>query len=123
MAQILLVEDNEQLARFTRRVLTLEGHHVDHCATAAAALAVPLDASYDLVLLDLRLPDQDGWVVLERLQGNAESAAIPVVVLTASAASDEQARALAMGARAYLIKPLSADTLVEAVARYTSQPA
>ena len=70
-----------------------------------------------LLLLDLRLPGRDGWSVLEQIQSEPALSAIPVIVFTASAGVSQRERALSMGAADYLIKPLSAARLKEAVAR------
>jgi len=73
-----------------------------------------------LILLDLRLADEDGWLVLERLKNDPELSSIPVVVFTASAAAPQREKALSMGAADYLVKPVSAGRLRKAVARTLS---
>jgi len=74
-----------------------------------------------LVLLDLRLPGIDGWAVLEQMKAEPELSTIPVIIFTASAAVPQQERALSMGAVDYLVKPLSAASLKEAVAGILGQ--
>ena len=74
------------------------------------------EGQVSLVLLDLRLPGIDGWAVLEQMKAEPELSTIPVIVFTASAAVPQQERALSMGAVDYLVKPMSAATLKEAVA-------
>jgi len=73
------------------------------------------------VLLDLKLPGYDGWVVLERLKNDPELSSIPVVVFTASAATRQRDKAFALGAADYLVKPVSAARLREAIARILGQ--
>jgi len=74
-----------------------------------------------LMLLDLRLPGRDGWSVLLEMKSEPNLSAIPVIVFTASAGVPQRDRALGIGAVDYLIKPLSATGLREAVARVLNQ--
>jgi CheY-like chemotaxis protein len=69
----------------------------------------------DVVLLDLNLPDISGEMVLERLGSDPATADIPVIVLTADATEDQEARVLSLGATAYLTKPIDVDELLRLV--------
>ena len=68
-------------------------------------------------MLDLKLPGVDGWLVLGQLKNDLELLSVPVIVFTASAAASQREKALKMGATDYLVKPVSAITLRETVAR------
>ena len=70
-----------------------------------------------LVLLDLRLPQRDGWMVLEQIKNEAGLSTIPVIVFTASARKSQREKALSMGAAGYLVKPQSAANLKKTVVR------
>ena len=72
-----------------------------------------------MVLLDLRLPGRDGWVVMDEMKNDPKLSTIPVVVFSASAAEWQRKKALSMGAIGYLIKPLDAASLKQAVAATT----
>lgn len=115
--RVLVVEDEERIARFILKGLRAGGHEVDTVGTGYAALdrAVPEPSAYDLVLLDLGLPDLDGLQVLERLRAHA--VLTPVLVVTARLAPEEQQRAMGLGADDYLLKPFAFRDLLERVER------
>ncbi len=112
---VLIIEDDVEVRKFASRVLELEGYQVLEAETAEEGLELVRRDGISLVLLDLRLPRQDGWVVLEQIKNDAELSAIPVIVFTASAGISKRGKALSMGAADYLVKPLSAMSLREAV--------
>ena len=118
---ILVIEDEAEIRNFASRVLELEGYRVLQAEDGIRGLELASENSLALVMLDLRLPGHDGWVVLEKLKGDPVFSVIPVVVFTASAGIPQQEKAIAMGAAAYLVKPLSAASLREAVARILHQ--
>jgi len=101
--RFLLIEDNADLARSVRERLEMDGHAVDHAASLSEAddhLAV---APYDLILLDITLPDGDGRGFLQRQR--ARKADTPVIVLTARSAVSDRVDTLDLGADDYLTKP------------------
>lgn len=114
---VLIIEDAADIRTFACRVLELEGCHVLQAETCEEGLRLARGNKVNLVLLDLRLPDDNGWVVLEQMKSDPETSAIPVIVFTASFGKPQKERALAMGAADYLVKPLSATVLKDAVAR------
>jgi adenylate cyclase len=113
---VLIVEDDADIRKFASRVLELEGYHVIQAADADEGLRLARKRRVALVLLDLRLPGRDGWVVLAELKSEPALSAIPVIVFTASAGVPQRDRALSMGAVDYLVKPLSAASLKQSVA-------
>ena len=98
----LLVEDNRELAEAVVNRLALDGHAVDHAPTLAAAEDCLASASYDLILLDVMLPDGDGREFLARKRAHLET---PVIVLTARAQVSDRVGALDQGADDYITKP------------------
>ena len=114
---VLIIEDDADIRTFACRVLELEGYHVLQAETGAEGLRLVRGNKVNLVLLDLRLPGDSGWVILEQIKSDPEISAIPVIVFTASYGIPQKKRALAMGAADYLVKPLSATVLKNAVAR------
>lgn len=114
MTRILLVEDDEALARGAVALLRDAGFAVDHVITGAAACEVAPLEPYSLVILDLGLPDMSGFDVLNALRRAANR--VPVLILTARDALRDRVRGLDSGADDYLLKPFEAEEL-EARAR------
>jgi adenylate cyclase len=112
---ILIIEDEEDIRDFAARVLELEGYRVFQAVDGGDGLRMLREYPVSLVLLDLRLPDCDGWTLLEELKSDPQLAMVPVVMFTASAAVSRRSQALAVGAVDYLVKPLSAARLKETV--------
>ncbi len=101
--RFLLIEDNVKLASAVVERLQLDGHVVDHAETLEMASACMSVADYDLILLDIMLPDGDGRVFLQA-QRRAEMRT-PVIVLTARSAVSDRVGLLDLGADDYITKP------------------
>lgn len=114
---VLVIEDEPEVCNFASRVLKLEGYSVLQAGDGNKGLQLARENDCALVLLDLRLPDRDGWTILQEIKANPFLHSIPVIVFTASAAPSQRQRALSMGAADYLIKPVSAAVLSKSVAR------
>jgi heavy metal response regulator len=110
--RILVVEDEKRIADFLGRGLQGAGYAVDVAQDGATALQFTHDTDYDLVILDLMLPDMDGLKVLERIRGRR--AGPPVLILSARGAVDDRVKGLETGADDYLTKPFA---FVELLAR------
>lgn len=102
---ILLVEDEEKIAAFVSKGLTAEGHQVQWTTTAAEGAALAAAYDFDLVLLDLMLPDGHGRQVLDRVRLTKPE--LPVIVLSALGEVDDKVDLLDMGANDYLVKPFA----------------
>jgi DNA-binding response OmpR family regulator len=118
---VLIIEDDDDIRTFTARVLELEGYEVLETGSGAVGLATIREKAIDLVVLDLRLPDLDGWAFLQEIKNSPELANIPVVVLTAIAETTQRKKTLKMGASSYLVKPLSAANLSGTVAGFLKE--
>jgi two-component system OmpR family response regulator len=103
--RILIIEDDAAIADAICAALTQAGHAVDRLASGRQADAALRDHPYDLVVLDLGLPDVDGIELLRRLRARAD--AVPVLVATAREELEERVRALDLGADDYLVKPFA----------------
>ena len=112
---VLIIEDEADILNFASRVLELEGYRVLQAGASKEGMRLVREGGISLVLLDLRLPGRDGWAALKQIKSDPELSAIPVIVFTASAGVSQRERALSMGAADYLVKPLSAASLKEAV--------
>ncbi|HUV75053.1 MAG TPA: response regulator [Dehalococcoidales bacterium] len=118
---ILIIEDEAEVRNFASRVLELEGYHILQAKDSEMGVMLVKEVPVSLVLLDLRLPEHNGWEVLEQIKSEPELSEIPVIVFTASAEVSPRERAFEMGATDYLVKPLSAARLRETVARVLSR--
>ena len=108
MATVLVVEDERDIRELLRRYLERAGHSVLTSGTGAEALLLLVDSAPDLLLLDLGLPDIDGFEVLQR----ATELAIPVIALTARSSVEDRIRGLQRGADDYVTKPFSPQEVV-----------
>jgi DNA-binding response OmpR family regulator len=103
--RILVVEDEEKVASFVARSLREKTWAVDIATTGRQALEAGRNAEYDLILLDLRLPDMDGLEICRRLRQEGVETAI--LMLTARGMVDERVQGLDAGADDYLVKPFA----------------
>lgn len=121
--RILAVEDDAKIGRFIQQGLEAEGHVVELATAGARGLAQSLSGGFDLVLLDLSLPDLDGLEVLRQLRQVDSS--LPVIAVTARSDVEDRVRGLDLGADDYLVKPFSFVELrarIRALFRRTAQP-
>lgn len=112
MKHILIVEDNADLASGLKRNLEHEGHRAVLANTALSALEAAARDVPDLVVLDLGLPDKDGYHVLEQLRGRGVDA--PVLILSARGLESDKVKGFRLGADDYVTKPFG---VVELMAR------
>lgn len=110
---ILVVEDEQKLARLLRRVLTEERHNVDLALTGRTGFELAENSGYDLVILDLMLPDLDGIEICRRLR--AAGIDSPLLMLTARGAVEDRVAGLNAGADDYLTKPFAMTELLARV--------
>jgi DNA-binding response OmpR family regulator len=114
---ILSVDDERDITALVNFHLTRAGFEVVTAATGREALEKVQQHHPDLILLDLMLPDIDGFGVCEILRRQCTTATIPIVILTAWATTDAQHVGLELGALDYMTKPFSPKELVERVRR------
>lgn len=104
---ILVVDDNELNRDLLRRNLETEGYHVVVAENGAKALELASVERFDLVLLDLMMPEMDGFTVLERLKANPLLRDVPVVVVSALNEPEHVTRCVKLGAADYIVKPIN----------------
>ena len=119
--RLLIVEDNKRLAALIAGALTDQAFVVDSMPTAEMAEAALGTTDYDLVLLDLALPDGDGEDILRALRGRGK--ATPILVMTARADVVHRIRILDLGADDYLVKPFLIEELLARVRALLRRPA
>src|SRR4029077_7520549 len=110
--RILVVEDEKRIADFLSRGLQGAGYAIDTAPNGTTALEMIYATDYDLVILDLMLPDIDGMQVLERVR--SRQVGPPVLILSAKGALEDRVKGLEQGADDYLVKPFA---FVELLAR------
>jgi CheY-like chemotaxis protein len=114
--RILIVEDVEYNRDLLVQLLEDE-YEILTAADGAAGIEVAARHRPDLILMDLSLPEVDGWEATRRLKASPETAGIPVIALTAHAMQGDEERARACGCDDYLTKPIDEDQLFATLAR------
>jgi two-component system cell cycle response regulator DivK len=117
-SRILVVEDNEKNMKLFRDVLQANGYETLEATTGERAVALTLEHTPDLVLMDIQLPDIDGIEALGRLRADERTASIPVLVLTAQAMDGDRERFLAAGFDDYISKPVNIASFIATVRQY-----
>ena len=115
--RVLIVEDDDAIASPLAKGLEREGLEVDRVGTGAAALGRSAEVRFDVVLLDLGLPDRDGFDVCRELRARSD---VPIIVVTARSEEVDRVVGLELGADDYIVKPFGFRELVariRAVAR------
>ncbi len=118
---ILIVEDNELVAEFTKINFSNLNCDVDVALDGKTALEYAKQKTYDLILMDLGLPDIDGYTVTQEIRSNEllrNNASTPILALTAHITNEEQERCIQMGMHAIIIKPLLREKTRALLSRY-----
>ena len=103
--RLLLVEDEKRMAAALCALLRLEKYDVDHYADGLEGLDAALTGAYDLIILDVMLPDEDGYQILNKLRADPACAHLPVIMGTAKTSEIDVVKGLDHGADDYLCKP------------------
>jgi DNA-binding response OmpR family regulator len=112
---ITIVDDEPGIIEIVGVNLAADGYDISSAGTGKDALRMIRAGMPDLVILDVMLPDMDGWEVLQALESSPETAGIPVIMLTARAADDDILRGLELGAVEYVTKPFFVEDLAASV--------
>ncbi len=118
VAKVLCIDDDPELREFLRVQLGREGYSVELAENGRKGIEAATRAKPDLILLDVAMPELDGHHVCTHLHGHAETAYIPVVLVTAERRARDRARALALGAVDYLLKPVELPALLSKVRQH-----
>ena len=117
MAKVLVIDDEPDVLMLCRVNLEHAGHDVLVAESGEAGLELAMTERPDLIVLDLMMPNMDGFEVLEELAGAAVTRDVPVLILTARTRMDDKVRGWRAGADEYLTKPFTPATLVTDVER------
>ena len=120
--RILVVDDDENILSLERTILEQKGFDVTAAAGRAEALKLLSGQVFDLVLLDVMMPEIDGFTVCRKIKEDPRLKDVPVIFLTASVMSSEVERLKALGARAVVAKPFDPFTLPAAVREILGTP-
>jgi two-component system, cell cycle response regulator DivK len=115
--RILLVEDNDQNAYLARFLLQQAGLEVSHVRNGKEGLRAAREEQWDLILLDIQLPDLDGYEIARTLRSDP-SFTTPLVALTSFAMAGERKKALEIGCNGYIEKPISPLKFADEVRSY-----
>ena len=107
---ILNVEDNPDNRLLIRRILEAEGFRVLEAENANIAMEVIENELPDLILMDINMPDIDGYTLTRRLKTNPKLIHVPIIALTANVMKGDRERTLAAGCDGYIQKPIDVDT-------------
>lgn len=120
--RILIVEDNGDMRDFLRRVLARHGYGHLEAADGIEGMEIAHRDHPDLILMDMSLPELDGFEATRRLKADKETRHVPIIAVTAHARPSDEKRALEAGCDAYLSKPYSLREFLDIVQRFLPSP-
>jgi CheY-like chemotaxis protein len=122
--RVLFVEDDSMNRRVVRDMLSVAGAEMSEAVDAESGLEMIARETYDLILMDLRMPGMDGLTAIERIRGRAdEKSELPVIVVTADTGLTIREDCIARGADDVLLKPVAMDDLFETMGRLIAERA
>ncbi|HEY6060241.1 MAG TPA: response regulator [Gemmatimonadales bacterium] len=119
---VLIADDDQVTVQLVSSVLKANGYDVRAAYDSLQAVTLAMRDPPDAIILDLAMPAGGGWSVLERLKASSKTRGIPVVVLTALTDPQLPARAKALGADAFLVKPVAPNELRNTLERFLNPP-
>jgi two-component system, cell cycle response regulator DivK len=117
-ALILYIEDNTDNRTLIRRILVVEGYTIAEAANAIDALQKLETIHPDLILMDINMPDVDGYTLTAQIRGKPGFESVPIVALTANVMRGDRERSLEAGCDGYIQKPIDIDLLPQQIERY-----
>lgn len=115
---VLYVEDHPDNRMLVRRILQAEGYSVLEAGNAEEALDVVQTQIPDLILMDINMPDIDGYTLTSRLKAIPQMQHVPIIALTANVMKGDKERSLEAGCDGYIQKPIDVDSLPTQIARF-----
>ena len=120
MHEILLVEDNSDARETLRMLLELEGHRVAAAETGEQGIALASATTFTVALIDIGLPDLDGYHVAQRIRSGPGGAGLFLIALTGYSEPEDVRRAREAGFDAHMVKPVDPDTLTKTLSDLTT---
>jgi CheY-like chemotaxis protein len=118
MKTILVVEDNGSNMYLINFILTEYGYNVLPAFTGEEGVRIALKEKLDLILMDIRLPDLDGYEAIKRIRASKVDFNVPIIALTSHAMVGDEEKALRAGFTGYLTKPIDSETFVQVIEKY-----
>jgi DNA-binding response OmpR family regulator len=115
--RILVVDDQQEIRELTATVLSGAGFRTETSGSGSDALRRLADEPYDLVLLDINMPEMDGWETLRLLRADEQLSAVQVVMFSVKGEVSDKVHSLQEGASGYITKPFIIDELIAGVER------
>ena len=115
---ILYVEDNIDNRTLVRRILMAEGYNLLEAVNATKGLEILKDTRPDLILMDINMPDMDGYSLTAKIKGTPGLESIPIIALTANVMRGDREKSLEAGCDGYIQKPIDIDLLSEQIERF-----
>ena len=116
--KILVIEDNEDNRRIVRDLLTSAGYEVIEAVTGSEGVTAAETQDPELILMDIQLPDFDGYEATRRIKANPTLSPIPIIAVTSYALSGDDVKAFEAGCDAYVTKPYSPRKLLAKIREY-----
>jgi two-component system, cell cycle response regulator DivK len=115
---ILYVEDNVDNRTLVRRILMAEGYNLLEAINATQCLEILKNTRPDLILMDINMPDMDGYSLTAKIKGTPGLESIPIIALTANVMRGDREKSLEAGCDGYIQKPIDIDLLSEQIERF-----
>lgn len=118
MKKVLLVEDNEANIYLMEFLLKKNGFDVTVAKTAGEGINYALKGNFDIILMDIQLPDMDGLEAVRKIREFESCNKIPIVAVTSYAMTGDREKALSAGCSGYIEKPINPDTFIREIERF-----
>ena len=115
MARILIAEDNAEIRALVSSILVEEGHKVSVAQNGQQGLDMLVEDPPDILVLDIMMPQMDGYTVLKELKSSGVKDQMKILILTAKTSESDWVRGYKLGADSYLTKPFDTDELINAI--------
>lgn len=118
MKKVLIIEDNEQNMYLFSFLLEQNGHRVVQAENGHKGMALAKEEKPDFILLDIQLPDMNGYEIAQKLRKNPETEDIPIIAVTSYAMVGDREKTIESGCTGYIEKPINPDTFLSEINRF-----
>ena len=116
--KVLVIEDNEQNLYLITFLLNHNGYDVIQARDGLTAIEIAMKTSPDLILLDIQLPEMDGYAVASRFRSESAFADVPIIAVTSYAMVGDREKSIEAGCTGYIEKPIDPDTFIPELEKY-----